>query len=330
MGAPIWYITLSPADNKHPICLYFADDNEEMNIELLQSEDEHYCLIANNPVAGARFFHFMVEMFIGHVLGVGSDHQGLYGDTSGYYGTVEQQGQLTLHLHMLLWIRGNLSPDEVQSRILKPDSEFCCKLVEYLESCHAGEFLSADGGEVQAAVNIASESEGYQNPTETLPEPPPPHCPDSPCKACDNCALLTGWWSRFRATGNDIILKSNVYKCSTNKNKDGSQNKARPYKGCLDNIWGKCKARFPRPIFAETEFENETGGINVKKKESWLNTFTYVVTYLFRCNTDVTSLQSGTAIQGVLLYVSNYATKPALKLMLFLTQFAQCFRGILK
>ncbi|KAF8224273.1 hypothetical protein L208DRAFT_1057919, partial [Tricholoma matsutake] len=55
---------------------------------------------------------------------------------------------------MLLWIQGNLSPDEVWSRILKPDSEFHTKLAEYLESCHAGEFLSADGSEVQAAVNV--------------------------------------------------------------------------------------------------------------------------------------------------------------------------------
>ena len=27
-GAPSWYITLSPADNKHPICLYYADTHE--------------------------------------------------------------------------------------------------------------------------------------------------------------------------------------------------------------------------------------------------------------------------------------------------------------
>ena len=51
----------------------------------------------------------------------------------------------------------------------------------------------------------------------------------------------------------------------------------------------------------------------MKKSESWLNTFTYVITYLFRCNTNVTSLCSGTAIKGVLLYVTNYVTKPALK-----------------
>ena len=28
-GTPSWYITLSPADNKHPISLYYADTKEE-------------------------------------------------------------------------------------------------------------------------------------------------------------------------------------------------------------------------------------------------------------------------------------------------------------
>jgi hypothetical protein len=27
-GAPSWYITLSPADINHPICLYLADSDE--------------------------------------------------------------------------------------------------------------------------------------------------------------------------------------------------------------------------------------------------------------------------------------------------------------
>jgi hypothetical protein len=25
-GAPSWFITFSPVDNNHPLCLYFADD----------------------------------------------------------------------------------------------------------------------------------------------------------------------------------------------------------------------------------------------------------------------------------------------------------------
>jgi hypothetical protein len=110
-GAPSWYITLSPADVKHPICLYFADKDEVFKPDL-RDYNERIRLIARNPVAGARFFNFMVELFIKHVLGVGADHSGIYGDTSAYYGTVEQQGRLTLHLHMLLWIRGSLSPQE--------------------------------------------------------------------------------------------------------------------------------------------------------------------------------------------------------------------------
>ena len=90
-GAPSWYITLSPADNKHLICMYYADTKETFE-PTIYSRSERENLIANNPVASARFFHFMMENFIKHVLGVGTDHPGLYGKTSAYYGTVEQQG----------------------------------------------------------------------------------------------------------------------------------------------------------------------------------------------------------------------------------------------
>jgi hypothetical protein len=313
MGAPIWYITLSPADNKHPLCLYFADDVESFDVKLSRTEDDRYRLIANNPVAGARFFNFMVELFIKHVLGHGAMRRGVYGDTSAFYGTVEQQGRLTLHLHMLLWIRGTLSPDEVRRRILDPSSTFRQRLVAYLESVHAGEFLSAEKEDVEAAVMRASALEGYRDPTEMLPEIPPPPCQKNDCGSCKRCEGLASWWARFRLVVNTLLLKSNVHKCSSNINKDGTQHKGRAFKGCLDNIWGRCKARFPRALFRETEIDPETGSINMKKNEPWINTFTYVVTYLFRCNTDVTSLRSGTAIKSVLLYVSNYVTKLPLK-----------------
>ena len=56
------------------------------------------------------------NMFIKFVLGVGLDRPALYGDTAGYYGTVEQQGHLTLHLHMLLWIKNSLTPQEIRGK----------------------------------------------------------------------------------------------------------------------------------------------------------------------------------------------------------------------
>src|SRR6266478_5456256 len=69
LGSPSWFVTLSPADNKHPICLYFADMNEQFKPEIRTSDDT-YRLIANNPVAAARFFNFMCCAFIKNVLGV--------------------------------------------------------------------------------------------------------------------------------------------------------------------------------------------------------------------------------------------------------------------
>ncbi len=81
----------------------------------------------------------------------------------------------------------------------------------------------------------------------------------------------------------------------------------------MDNIWGKCKARFPRATAPATTVDPETGYLTLKKIELWINTFTPIVTYLYHCNTDITSLLSGTAIKGVVLYISDYIMKTSLK-----------------
>ena len=88
----------------------------------------------------------MIETFITHVLGVGSNHCGHYGDTKAFYGTVEQQGQLTLHLHMLLWINGCLNPQEMREKFLKSDSEWNQKIIDWLKSCQSGKFLNWNSG----------------------------------------------------------------------------------------------------------------------------------------------------------------------------------------
>ncbi|KAF8222861.1 hypothetical protein L208DRAFT_1059790, partial [Tricholoma matsutake] len=156
-------------------------------------------------------------------------------------------------------------------------------------------------------------SENYEDPTETLPVAPLPVCTVTNCQNCDKCTAMTSWTKKYYETVDDLLLKSNVHICTTNRSKNGSQHKLCSFTGCLDNIWNKCKARFPRLLFEYTTVDKETGSLNCKKRESMLNTFTYPITYLFRCNTDVTSLWSGTAIKAVLLYISNYITKPTLK-----------------
>ena len=304
VGAPSWFITFAPADNLHPLSLYWADSKETFS-PLLRDYNERYKLMSRNPVAGARFFHFLCELFIKDVLGFGSDHRGAYGDTEAYYGTVEQQGRLALHLHLLLWIRGCLSPQEIRDRIMDPDSNFQKQLVEYLESVHIGEFMTGSMEKVVSDVeDQAAKNPQYKDPTQTLPDAPPPLCKHPVKESCARCKKHQEWEAKFKSTVDDILLKSNVHKCG------GSKNSRRPT--CL-NKQGNCKARFPRPLFEQTEVDPKTGALNIKKREPWLNTFTPVLTYLLRCNTDVTSLLSGTAVKAVVAYVSDYVTKTALK-----------------
>ena len=235
LGAPSWYITLSPADIQHPICIYFAGTNERFSPDMPGYDDRAW-MVCQNPVAGAQFFHFMVESFIEDILGVNrSDKLGFYGTTSGYYGTVEQQGRLTLHLHMLLWIHENLNPEDVREKILGDNSIWRQKLIDWLERCHKGEFITGTHAEVSERIGTLRNNEGYIDPTMTLPVPPPEQCNihtnDSevrvlvPSDGCQTCAASLEWSQKYHNTTDDLLLQSNVHSCSEGSKKDGTRKK---------------------------------------------------------------------------------------------------------
>lgn len=287
LGAPSWFITFAPSDISHPPALYFADTQETFHPHILHP-DTRKRLIANNPVAGARFFKVMVELFLKHVLGVGLDHRGVYGDTAGYYGTVEQQGHLTLHLHMLIWIKNSLTPQEIRDRIMDPNSDFQQRMVEYLESVHLGEFLNDTMVSVSEQVKKKEEEDPcYVNPTMIMSHPAAPPCSkhgSDHMVDCESCTEHQTWIREYTDEVNNIVFKSNIHGHN---------------EGCGFVKTGTCKARFPPQTFPHTTVDPETGALNMKKGEAWLNTYTPVLSYLLRCNTDVTSLLSGTAIKSV-------------------------------
>jgi hypothetical protein len=313
-GAPFWYITLSPADVKHPICIYYASQGQEFKPSILPY-DKRLRLICQNPVACARFFHFMVTTFIKHVLGVNANHDGAYGPVNAYYGTVEQQGRLALHLHMVIWLKGNLTPKEMRNCILDTTSPFQQKLISWVESCQMGEFITGTQEQILQKSKLNANQPMYEDPTETMPQAPPPHCKQAHNnnETCKQCTDLKIWDLHYTETVDDIVSKSNIHNCDRNTNKDGTTKKNMTYVGCKNNKYGVCKARFPRPIQNKTEVDKETGAIHLRKLEPWINTFTPLLTYLTRCNTDVTCMWSGTAIKAVLIYISDYITKTGLK-----------------
>ncbi|KAF5352083.1 hypothetical protein D9758_009372 [Tetrapyrgos nigripes] len=220
IGSPSWFITVSPADVNHPICLYFADTDHVYKPEI-QDKKIREQLIKQNPVAAARFFDFMVRAFIKHVLGVGSEQEGLYGKTEAYYGTVEQQGRLTLQLDLLLWITSSLSPQEIRDKIMKHDSEFIQSLISYLESCYVGQFETGTSAEVNEQIVLNKTKADYKDPTLTMPTPPPPDlCSCSNLRECKSCLRVSEWQAKYNQECDDLAFRSNMHSCRTaSKNK---------------------------------------------------------------------------------------------------------------
>src|SRR6202789_3264273 len=223
------------------------------------------------------------------------------------------------------------------------DSKFQQELIDYLESVHRGEFITGTMQDIKEKVphvqeinsgihsilidkNLPTETEtSYKDPTLTMPDPVPLSC--GSCRNqeefCELCVINQKWWDKFMLTVDDIILRSNVHRCNAgasiknNHNQNPSESTSKNLapkgpKGCLDQ-YGNCKARFPRNIYEETIVDADDGHIFMKKLESMLNTFTPVLSYLTRSNTDVTSLLSETSIKAIVSYISDYICKPALK-----------------
>ncbi|CAF2181151.1 unnamed protein product, partial [Rotaria magnacalcarata] len=128
-GLPSIFLTLNPADIHSPVALYFAGvkiDLDNIQMQELMTTYERAEIIASHPVATAKFFHVLITNILDTmVLG------GVLGPVKAYFGTVENQGRGSLHLHLLVWLGHNLKPADMKARV--QDTDFREKLKEYLE-----------------------------------------------------------------------------------------------------------------------------------------------------------------------------------------------------
>ena len=97
---------------------------------------------------------------------------------------------------------------------MDPESDFQKKMVEYLESAHMGEFITGSLADVKLNLDNAEVDDKYKTPTETLPVPPPPVCNQNECGECKACKATNSWKAQFNSTVDDILLRSNLHKCT--------------------------------------------------------------------------------------------------------------------
>lgn len=173
---------------------------------------------------------------------------------------------------------------------MNKDSEFQNKLIEYLKSCHTGDYIELSHDHVKTNVDTDEYVYNQTKPTDTLPIPPP---------VIHDIEKYNIWQTQYKRTINNLLFRVNYHICRKEV--------------CMNNKYNKCRSRFPRDTYDDDLVDYETGALRLKKTEQWLNTFTPAITYLLRCNTDTTSLLSGTAIKAAIAYVTDYISKSSLK-----------------
>ena len=128
-GLPALFITLNPADTRHPFTLRFATGNSwsfpetcpdfDAALSAALQKADLALLVATDPVAVTRAFHHHIVTFLTTILGCASSAAtlssdglastsggGIFGPIAAYFGVTEPQLRGSLHLHMLVHVYG--------------------------------------------------------------------------------------------------------------------------------------------------------------------------------------------------------------------------------
>ena len=128
-GLPSIFMTINPADIHSRVALYFAGvdlDLDKIIPETIPSTYERAQIIASHPVATARFFNVLISSILKCMV-----EKGVLGPIKAYFGTVENQGRGSLHLHILMWLDHSMTPSQLKEAV--QNEEFRTGLLDYLE-----------------------------------------------------------------------------------------------------------------------------------------------------------------------------------------------------
>ncbi|MCW5954917.1 MAG: hypothetical protein KIT69_21895, partial [Propionibacteriaceae bacterium] len=110
-GPPMLWVTVNLADLHDPKVGLFAGHQISVDsplphdrLPLLQRAE----LVTRDGAAVARWFHTVVVAILQSLAGWkgGTFGRGVFGRLCAFFGTVETQGRGSLHLHMLMWLKG--------------------------------------------------------------------------------------------------------------------------------------------------------------------------------------------------------------------------------
>ncbi|XP_044714738.1 PIF1-like helicase domain-containing protein [Hirsutella rhossiliensis] len=178
-GVPAIWFTLNPNDITNLVKLRLAahrgrdPDEAEAFLRDLGTAYKRTRLAISDPMSSAVFFHREMTLFFEHYVNV--EEESVFGHVSAYYGAVETNERGALHIHGLLWLRGNAGLGEA---LAGPDTDeqaaYRDRIVRYVDSVFSEE-LDAEGycavqAERSATADISSRLDDVARFTDTFDE----------------------------------------------------------------------------------------------------------------------------------------------------------------
>ncbi|CAF4705232.1 unnamed protein product, partial [Rotaria sp. Silwood2] len=265
-GLPSIFLTLNPADIHSPVALYFAGaklDLDNIQIEQLMTTYKRAEIIASHPVATAKFFHLLITNILDTMI-VG----GVLGPVKAYFGTVENQGRGSLHLHLLIWLDHDFKPCDLKEKIQNVD--FREKLKAYLEDIIKEDLDEFKGKRTFENPDTTNAS---RNESKTIPACLPTPNPSSPNFA-----------SRFCADIVQLVESNNIHKHSDTGYK---------YWNANQEDKKTCRMRMPRKLVSNSTIDPATGNICMRRCDPWINNFNEYLIAAGRSNMDIKFIWSG-------------------------------------
>lgn len=275
---PSIWLTINPADTQDPVAQVLTGKDIDLDHFIAQDYSLLDSSVTNDPHASASFFHLMINAILQHLLGIRrTTHNhpceietGVLGDINGYIGTVEAQGRGTLHLHMIVWLKG--SPTLSRMKKLLLDDQFRTRLCSFIQANIRADLRNFYGPAVLALPH--KKDVAFSRPID-------PRLPD---------------YDKLAQDAEESIARTvQVHQCGL---------------ACMRFEKGKmvCKRRAPFQL-ANHDWVDSSGLWGPRRTYGYFNNWCPAILQCLRANHDIKLLTNGEHTKDLAWYITFYSTK---------------------
>ncbi|KAJ7144859.1 hypothetical protein C8R43DRAFT_880787 [Mycena crocata] len=245
----------------------------------------------------------MVDQFLNVFLGFQRDcKRGVFGRVKHYYGVFEAQNRGSLHLHILIWLEGALSPKLIQEKAIADDA-FKQRLFTWLESI--------------IKLDLPSDTHSVESPLMSSKKNclmvRPPH-PDE-----EN---FDSQWPQFLREVLDASGQVHDHNETCYKKTPFSIHRL-----SAEDRDRLCRFNFPFDLVPESSMD-ENGKISLKRTHDRVVGYNPSISGSFQCNSDNKFVGSGPVGQALAIYMSNYTAKSDLSSAVIMSALAAATKSL--